>query len=102
MVKTEKDQLSLRLQARALFLEQRCNPMLGQIYLACINPKRFGDLANRPVAQHVKLEHLILLGADLALHSLEGGVKNMKLPLLLPIDIDAHTGGIGNTVDGRS
>src|SRR6266850_6574164 len=68
-----------------LFLDQAANAVLGEIHLAGAYAQRFSNFPGRPFFHHVQVEHLELFLFDLALHAVNGGIKQVLFPFLVPV-----------------
>lgn len=93
-------QNTFRFEEFDFFFDQGGDAMLGQVDARRADLQGLAYFRNRPLAQHVEVENLKLLGIDLCFDSFNGGLDQVLLPLLIPYLIQVGHGGVGNPIQG--
>src|SRR4051812_23402372 len=73
------------LQAVHLFLNQAADAMFCQIDLSGAHAQGFSDFPDWPFFHHVQVEYLKLFLFNLALHAVNGSIKQVLFPFLVPM-----------------
>ena len=76
--------------------------MLDNIDLAGADAEAVSDLFHGPFFNHVAIEDLEVFGINLSFHAVDGGVKELAFPFLVPDGIQLDGGGVGDAFEAGS